>query len=248
MKRILLSLGATLALTVLPAGLQAQVPVVLICQDGTTQPGSSRVACGDHGGMDWEATRAWSEMRAGHYAAADTVVCIDGQNRAAAPRACADHGGVDSVSTVAAVKSRAKARRFVNRPGAADQRTSSQAAAGGKQDTAAAQSRGAGTDSTKWGYPTDRTPEVQNPPGYRGMERPIGTFPADSAPQRDSTASASATSRVNQMRRQDSLQSGAHQNPPGYRGMERPAGLDSAASDTAGMRGNDSTPCDKSGE
>lgn len=99
MKRILLSLGAAVGLMVLPAALEAQVPVVLVCQDGTTQPGSSRVGCGDHGGMDWEATRVWSEMRAGQYAAADTVVCTDGQNRAAGPRACADHGGVDSVST-----------------------------------------------------------------------------------------------------------------------------------------------------
>jgi hypothetical protein len=87
MRRMLLGLGAALAFMALPAGLQAQVPVVLVCQDGTTQPGSSRVSCGDHGGMDWEATRTWSEMRAGHFVATDTVVCTDGQNRAAAPRA-----------------------------------------------------------------------------------------------------------------------------------------------------------------
>jgi hypothetical protein len=194
MKRILLSLGSALALMVLPAALHAQVPVVLVCHDGTTQPGSSRVACADHGGMDWAATEAWSEMRAGRFMAADTVVCTDGQNRAAAPRACAEHGGVDSVSTLAAVKRQAKARRFGDRPEATNERTSSQGAtvAGGEQDTASTQSDRAGKastkkDSTKWGYPVNRDPEVQNPPGYRGMERAVETFPPDSTPEGDST-------------------------------------------------------------
>jgi hypothetical protein len=189
-------------------------------------------------------------------------VCTDGQNRASGKRACADHGGVDSVSTLAAVKSRAQARRFGEYRDSANERTSSQGAtaAGGERDTAIAQSRRAGKDSTKWCYPVNRDPEVQNPAGYRGMERPIETFPPDSM-RDDSTASASATSRVNQMKRQDSLKSGAQQNPPGYRGMERPAALDSTtartstgkdtssvadttssmARDTTGMRGNDST-------
>jgi hypothetical protein len=253
MKRILLSLGAGAALMVLPAALQAQVPVVLVCQDGSTQPGSSRVGCGDHGGMDWEATRVWSEMRAGHYAPADTVVCTDGQNRAAGARACADHGGVDSVSTLAAVKSRAQARRYGDHRDAVNERTSSQGGTvtGGERDTASAQSRRAGTDSTKWGYPVDKDPEVQNPPGYRGMERAIETFPPDSTREGDSTASASATSRAKQMQRQDSVKSSARQNPPGYRGMERPAALDStpakrkaqtgASTDTAGTARRDTT-------
>jgi hypothetical protein len=229
MKRILLSLGAALGLMVLPAALEAQVPVVLVCQDGTTQPGSSRVGCGDHGGMDWEATKVWSEMRAGQYAAADTVVCTDGQNRAAGPRACADHGGVDSVSTIAAIKSRAKARRFGDHPEASE-RTSRQGGtvAGAEQDTASSRSPGTQADSTKWGYPANKNPEVQNPPGYRGMERAIETFPPDSTPEGDTTASASTTSRVNQLQRQDSLESGSEQNPPGYRGMERPSTPDSA--------------------
>jgi hypothetical protein len=82
-------------------------------------------------------------------------------------------------------------------------------------------------DSTKWGYKVDRKSEDQNPPGYRGMERPSNVLPPDSA-RNDSGAPADATSRVNQMERQDSLPQGAHQNPPGYRGMERPAALDSA--------------------
>jgi hypothetical protein len=71
----------------------------------------------------------------------------------------------------------------------------------------------------------DRKPEVQNPPGYRGMERPVNVLPPDSA-KSDSGAAANATSRVNQMQRQDSISGREQQNPPGYRGMERPAGLE----------------------
>ena len=76
-------------------------------------------------------------------------------------------------------------------------------------------------DSTRWGYDVDRKPEVQNPPGYRGLERPVNVFPADSA-KRDSGASADATSRAKQLGRQDSMPNREQQNPPGYRGMERP--------------------------
>jgi hypothetical protein len=42
----------------------------------------------------------------------------------------------------------------------------------------------AGRDSTKWGYKVDRNPRHQNPPGYRGMERPVQ---GDSGAVRDST-------------------------------------------------------------
>jgi hypothetical protein len=241
MKRIFLGLGAALSLMLLPGTLQAQVPVVLICEDGTTQPGSSRVACGDHGGMDWEATRAWSEMRAGHYAAADTVVCIDGQARAAARNACKDHGGVDSASTVAAVKRRAQARRFADRPPQAEERTTSQGgtagAAGTQQDTASARTPRTGEDSLKWGYPENRNPEVQNPPGYRGMERAIDAFPADTTPESSGDAPEDATTRVQQMQRQDSIETAPHQNPPGYRGMERPGQLDSISSQPDTQKG-----------
>jgi hypothetical protein len=235
MNRTILGLGAAaVALFAVPSRAQAQVPVVLVCQDGTTQPGSSRVSCADHGGMDWDATRAWSEMRAGRFVQADTVVCIDGQARAAAKNPCEGHGGVDSVSTLAAVKRRAKAHRYLG----AQDTTASQAATAaprGKQPKTRA-------DSLKWGYPVDKNPEVQNPPGYRGMERPVGVFPPDSS-RNDSAASASATSRVNQMQRQDSLGSEADQNPPGYRGMERPVPADSAAGrdSTNAAAGRDST-------
>jgi hypothetical protein len=155
-----------------PPALEAQAPVVLVCQDGTTQPGSSKVACADHQGMDWDATRSWSEMRAGHYAEADSVVCTDGQRQAAARNACRRHGGVDSVSTIAAVRRRAKAERY------------------GPRGEASADSMR--SDSTKWGYRVNRNPREQNPPGYRGMERPAG-LNGDSAAM--DTSSAGATYR-----------------------------------------------------
>jgi hypothetical protein len=80
-------------------------------------------------------------------------------------------------------------------------------------------------DSTKWGYKANHHPDVQNPAGYRGMERPVNVFPPDSS-KSDSGAPADATSRVNQMKRQDSVSQAGQQNPPGYRGMERPVDTD----------------------
>lgn len=47
----------------------------------------------------------------------------------------------------------------------------------------------AGQDTTQWGYPTDTNPDVQNPPGYRGMERPAGLDTAD-------TGGAADTGRI----------------------------------------------------
>jgi hypothetical protein len=219
------ALLAALAFGAAPAA--AQAPVVLVCNDGTTQPGSSRVACGDHQGMDWDATRVWSEMRAGRYMTRDTVVCSDGQAKPAAATACSAHGGVDSASTLASLRRRAQARRFV-------QPTDSAAApAGYRGGDQAADTAAQGSDSTRWGYHVDRAPQHQNPPGYRGLERPKN-LPA--ASQADSSAPADATSRINQRQRQDSL-GGRDQNPPGYRGMERPApSRDSAGlADSAGV-------------
>lgn len=207
---------AVAAVLVAPPTLQAQVPAVLVCEDGSTQPGPTREACKDYGGVDWTTTNVWAKMRAGKYAATDTVVCMNGQAAAAGTNACARHGGVDSVSTLAAVKRRAKAGRY-----ASPERASATA------DTAAA-------DSTRWGYHTDSTPEVQNPPGYRGMERPVGVSRPDSGA--DSAAAADATSRVNQARRQGSSETDPEKNPPGYRGMERPAGLDSVRGDSTAVQ------------
>lgn len=82
-------------------------------------------------------------------------------------------------------------------------------------------------DSTVWGTSANRNPDVQNPPGYRGMERPVNVFPPDSGRASDSLSAANGTTRVTQMQRQDSAGS-PNQNPPGYRGMERPVATDSA--------------------
>lgn len=100
------------ALLFAPPAAQAQAPVTLVCHDGTTQPGPSKVACKDHGGMDWNTTKSWSQMKAGHYSSIDKVVCIDGQNAPAAKNSCESNGGVDSVATIAALKSRARAERY----------------------------------------------------------------------------------------------------------------------------------------
>jgi hypothetical protein len=160
-----------------PRTLEAQAPVVLVCQDGTTQPGSSKVACADHKGMDWEATKVWSEMRAGHFAEADSVVCTDGQRQVAARNACRKHGGVDSVSTMAAVRRRAKAERY------------------GGENRAEASADSTRSDSTKWGYPVNRNPQEQNPPGYRGMERPAGLSGDSTAVDSSSARNSSSSQR-----------------------------------------------------
>jgi hypothetical protein len=111
----------------------------------------------------------------------------------------------------------------------------------------------------------------QNPPGYRGMERPAGLDSAAATAQ-DSTGGKAHAGKKSGMKHkhstktknaagmkqqtgmdstgQDSTKWGykvdkspKHQNPPGYRGMERPAGLDSAArQDSAGGRDSTSTP------
>ena len=124
--------------------------------------------------------RQWSEMRAGRFASTDSVVCTDGQRAAASKRACTGHGGVDSVSTLAAVRNRAKANRQ-----AQVQRATSEAAGDSS-----------GTDSTKWGYQVDRNPDAQNPPGYRGMERPASL---DSARATDSVVTDTAATDASAM-------------------------------------------------
>lgn len=44
-----------------------------------------------------------------------------------------------------------------------------------------------GSDSTKWGRESDKNPDVQNPPGYRGMERDTTQVPPGAAEPSDST-------------------------------------------------------------
>jgi len=114
MRHSLLALGAAAMVLLVPAAASAQAPVVLVCQDGSTQPGPTRSACDQHGKVDWQATKAWSEMRAGRFASHDTVVCMDGQAAAASRTACDRQGGVDSVSTIAALRRRAKAERYAS--------------------------------------------------------------------------------------------------------------------------------------
>lgn len=99
------------------------------------------------------------------------------------------------------------------------------APAGGALDTA-------GVDTSAARDTTD-TSGVQNPPGYRGMERDTTIFPNEGGPPADAGQVEDQTTGTYE----DSAwrdTSGAAQNPAGYRGMERPAGADtSATSDTS---------------
>ncbi len=99
------------------------------------------------------------------------------------------------------------------------------APAGGALDTA-------GVDTSAARDTTD-TSGVQNPPGYRGMERDTTVFPNEGGPPADAGQVEDRTTGTYE----DSAwrdTSGAAQNPAGYRGMERPAGADtSATSDTS---------------
>jgi hypothetical protein len=77
------------------------------------------------------------------------------------------------------------------------------------------------------------TSQVQNPPGYRGMERPANVLPPDSATQ--DTAAGAVEDRVTGTYDDSTWQDTAQgrQNPAGYRGMERPVGDSTVAGDTA---------------
>ncbi len=88
--------------------------------------------------------------------------------------------------------------------------------------TQQAQTDTTGQDTTRWGRETNADPEVQNPPGYRGMERPVNVFPPDSA--RDSATAGRVEDRATGTYDDSTWQdtSAARQNPAGYRGMERP--------------------------
>lgn len=88
------------------------------------------------------------------------------------------------------------------------------------------------------------TSAVQNPPGYRGMERDTSIFPDSGGPPPSAQESQNQTTGTYS----DSAwrdTSGAAQNPPGYRGMERPADDTSAAQDSGtghgGAEGHDTT-------
>ena len=75
---------------------------------------------------------------------------------------------------------------------------------------------------------TTDTSGVQNPPGYRGMERDTTMFPAEGGPPATPEQVEDQTTGTYE----DSAwrdTSGAEQNPAGYRGMEQPVDGDSAA-------------------
>jgi hypothetical protein len=92
----------------------------------------------------------------------------------------------------------------------------------GAIDTAGVDSAVADTSDTS---ATD-TSGVQNPPGYRGMERDTTMFPDSGGPPAEAgQVEDQATGTYDDSAWQDTT--GAAQNPAGYRGMERPA--DSAA-------------------
>ena len=84
---------------------------------------------------------------------------------------------------------------------------------------------------TSAGGDTTGTSGVQNPPGYRGMERDTTMFPPSDDPKDPDHAKGRATGVYSDSAWQDT--SGAEQNPPGYRGMERPVEGDAAGRDTA---------------
>jgi len=117
--------------------------------------------------------------------------------------------------------------------------TAGMQSATGQRDTSTTQQAGRDTtarDSSLWGYKTDHDPNVKNPPGYRGMERPVNVFPADST--QDPSAGRvedKVTGTYEDSTWRDST--GQRQNPAGYRGMERPAGLDSASADSSAKGG-----------
>ena len=78
--------------------------------------------------------------------------------------------------------------------------------------------------------------DVQNPQGYRGMERPVNVFPPDSSGKPDRTAGQvedKVTGTYEDSAWNDST--GATQNPAGYRGMERPTGIEKARTDTGAV-------------
>lgn len=81
---------------------------------------------------------------------------------------------------------------------------------------------------------TTDTSGVQNPPGYRGMERDTTMFPDSGGPPADAGAIEDrATGTYDDSTWQDTT--GAEQNPAGYRGMGRLEGDSAEAGDTTGV-------------
>jgi hypothetical protein len=103
----------------------------------------------------------------------------------------------------------------------------------GAIDTAGVDTAGVDTAATR---DTTDTSGVQNPPGYRGMERDTTIFPDAGGPPADANQAKGQTTGVyGDTAWSDTT--GAAQNPPGYRGMERPVGEgeDTTAQDTTAV-------------
>jgi hypothetical protein len=88
-----------------------------------------------------------------------------------------------------------------------------------------------GKPDSMWGYKVDTT-AAQNPPGYRGMERPSNVVPDSGIPQDTAHVKGRVTGVYSDSSWNDST--GAEQNPPGYRGMERPVGQDTSGAAAQG--------------
>ncbi len=108
-------------------------------------------------------------------------------------------------------------------------------------DTTGVDTAGADTSAVR---DTTDTSAVQNPPGYRGMERDTTMFPAEGG---DSATAGQVEDRATGTYDDSTWQdtTGAEQNPAGYRGMERVSGDSAGAHDTTGTGHtgtHDSTP------
>jgi hypothetical protein len=104
----------------------------------------------------------------------------------------------------------------------------------------------AAAQDTTQAQPSD-TSEVQNPPGYRGMERDTTMVPPSATTGRDSLTRVEdrATGTHDDSTWQDTT--GGQQNPAGYRGMERPTGGDtSSAADTGSTADSSAAAADTS--
>jgi hypothetical protein len=101
-----------------------------------------------------------------------------------------------------------------------------------RTDTSATRG-GTGADTSAAGD-TSQTTGVQNPPGYRGMERDTTMFPPSDDPQAEpGRVEDRATGTYEDSAWKDTT--GAEQNPAGYRGMERP--VEGGAADTTSDAG-----------
>ncbi len=108
---------------------------------------------------------------------------------------------------------------------------------GGAIDTGGVDTSGVDTSATR---DTTDTSGVQNPPGYRGMERDTTVF-LDSAgpPASPGAVEDRATGTYDDSTWQDTT--GAEQNPAGYRGMGRLKGDSTEAGDTTAAQAPDTT-------